>query len=173
MGFRAWIVVGAIAGFLACQVMRARESLLTMVALGIVCGLVGGFVASNVLKVGSVDGINLESVVIATLGAIAVVFSGAPRDRLAWLPGSTVSPSSDSGTLRRAGGHRRRSVISSVGGALDEPHRRSRSRQPLTSDLGTAAARLRRIRVRVTAASLVVTRLEEGRHESWASCAAI
>ena len=43
------------------------------VVLGIVGGLVGGFVATSVLKIGTVDGINVESIVIATLGAIAVV----------------------------------------------------------------------------------------------------
>ena len=75
MGFIAWIVVGAIAGFLASQVMRSREGLLMMIVLGIVGGLVGGFVASSVLKMGTVDGINLESIGIATLGAIAVVFA--------------------------------------------------------------------------------------------------
>ncbi|HLX34864.1 MAG TPA: GlsB/YeaQ/YmgE family stress response membrane protein [Candidatus Limnocylindrales bacterium] len=74
MGFIAWIVVGAIAGFLAKQVMGSREGLLLMVVLGIVGGLVGGYVASAVFHRGSVDGINLESIVIATLGAIAVVF---------------------------------------------------------------------------------------------------
>jgi uncharacterized membrane protein YeaQ/YmgE (transglycosylase-associated protein family) len=74
MGFIAWIVVGAIAGFLANQVMGSREGLVMMVVLGIVGGLVGGYVAATVLKVGSVNGINVESVVIATLGAIAVVF---------------------------------------------------------------------------------------------------
>jgi Transglycosylase associated protein. len=74
MGFIAWIVVGAIAGFLANQVMGSREGLLMMVVLGIVGGLVGGFVATNVLKIGTVDGINVESIAIATLGAIAVVF---------------------------------------------------------------------------------------------------
>ncbi len=75
MGFIAWIVVGAIAGFLASKVMRAREGLLMMVALGIAGGLVGGFVATNVLKMGTtVNGINLESILIATLGAIAVVY---------------------------------------------------------------------------------------------------
>ena len=74
MGFLAWIVVGAIAGFLANQVMGSREGLLLMVVLGIVGGLVGGYVATTVLKVGSVNGINLESIVIATIGAIAVVF---------------------------------------------------------------------------------------------------
>ena len=74
MGFIAWIIVGAIAGFLANQVMGSREGLLMMVVLGIVGGLVGGFIATSVLKVGSVNGINVESIVIATLGAIAVVF---------------------------------------------------------------------------------------------------
>jgi uncharacterized membrane protein YeaQ/YmgE (transglycosylase-associated protein family) len=74
MGFLAWIVVGAIAGFLANQVMGSREGLLMMVVLGIVGGLVGGFIATNVFKMGSVDGINVESIVIATLGAILVVF---------------------------------------------------------------------------------------------------
>jgi uncharacterized membrane protein YeaQ/YmgE (transglycosylase-associated protein family) len=74
MGFIAWIVVGAIAGFLANQVMGSREGLVMMVVLGIVGGLVGGFIASEVFHVGSVNGINLESIVIATLGAILVVF---------------------------------------------------------------------------------------------------
>lgn len=74
MGFIAWIVVGAIAGFLASQVMGSREGLLKMVILGIIGGLVGGYVAAAVLKIGTVDGINIESIVIATIGAIAVIF---------------------------------------------------------------------------------------------------
>jgi uncharacterized membrane protein YeaQ/YmgE (transglycosylase-associated protein family) len=74
MGFIAWIVVGAIAGFFANQVMGSRVSLVMTVVLGIVGGLVGGFVAATILKIGAVDGINIESIVIATLGAIAVVF---------------------------------------------------------------------------------------------------
>jgi uncharacterized membrane protein YeaQ/YmgE (transglycosylase-associated protein family) len=74
MGFIAWIVVGAIAGFLANQVMGSREGLVMMVVLGIVGGLVGGFIASAVFHRGSVDGINVESIFIATLGAIVVVF---------------------------------------------------------------------------------------------------
>ena len=74
MGIVAWIVVCAIAGFLANQVMGSREGLIMMIILGIVGGLVGGYVATTVLKAGAVDGINIESIVIATIGAIAVVF---------------------------------------------------------------------------------------------------
>jgi uncharacterized membrane protein YeaQ/YmgE (transglycosylase-associated protein family) len=61
-------------GSLANLVMGSRQGLLMMVVLGFVGGLVGGFVATSVLKIGSVNGINLESILIASLGAIAVVF---------------------------------------------------------------------------------------------------
>jgi uncharacterized membrane protein YeaQ/YmgE (transglycosylase-associated protein family) len=73
MGLVAWIVVGAIAGFLANLVMGGSEGLLKMLILGVIGALVGGFVAMS-LKLGSVDGINVESIAIATIGAIAVVF---------------------------------------------------------------------------------------------------
>jgi uncharacterized membrane protein YeaQ/YmgE (transglycosylase-associated protein family) len=74
MGYIAWIVVGAIAGFLANEVMGSKQGLLTMIVLGIVGGLIGGYVATTVLKVGSVDGINVESVAIATVGAVVILF---------------------------------------------------------------------------------------------------
>ena len=74
MGIISWIVVGAIAGFLASLVMGSKEGLLMMIILGIVGGLVGGFIAANVFNKGSVNGINVESILIATLGAILVIF---------------------------------------------------------------------------------------------------
>ena len=74
MGIIAWIAVGAVAGFIASKLMGSNEGLLMMIGLGIVGGVVGGFVATSVLKMGSVDGINLESIFIATVGAIAVIF---------------------------------------------------------------------------------------------------
>ena len=74
MGIIAWIVVGAIAGWIASRVMHTNEGLLMMIGLGIVGGLVGGWLAANVFKMGSLDGISIESIVIATLGAILVLF---------------------------------------------------------------------------------------------------
>jgi len=74
MGIIAWIVVGAIAGFLASKIMGTNEGLLMMIVLGIVGAVVGGFIASTILKMGSVDGIDIESILIATLGAVGVIF---------------------------------------------------------------------------------------------------
>lgn len=74
MGFIAWIVVGAIAGWIASRVMNAKEGLVMMIGLGIVGGLVGGWLAAGIFNKGSVDGINIESIFIATLGAIVVLF---------------------------------------------------------------------------------------------------
>jgi uncharacterized membrane protein YeaQ/YmgE (transglycosylase-associated protein family) len=73
MGLVAWIVVGAVAGFLANLIMGSREGLLQMIVLGVVGAVVGGFIAMS-LRLGAVDGINVESIVIATIGAIVVVF---------------------------------------------------------------------------------------------------
>ena len=73
MAIISWIVVGAIAGFLASMVMGSKEGLLMMIVLGIVGGLVGGYIAANVFNKGSVNGINVESIIIATLGAILVI----------------------------------------------------------------------------------------------------
>ncbi|HEX5590572.1 MAG TPA: GlsB/YeaQ/YmgE family stress response membrane protein [Candidatus Limnocylindrales bacterium] len=87
MGIIAWIVVGAIAGFIANQLMGSKDGLVMMVILGIVGGLIGGFVATSVLNMGTVDGINLESIFIATLGAIAVVFVARALNRSGGLSG--------------------------------------------------------------------------------------
>jgi uncharacterized membrane protein YeaQ/YmgE (transglycosylase-associated protein family) len=89
MGWIAWIVVGAIAGFLASKLIGSREGLLMMIVLGIVGGLVGGFVAANLLHIGSVNGFNVESILIATLGAAAVLVvmhlvSGSGGLRRSW-----------------------------------------------------------------------------------------
>ena len=69
----AWLVVGAIAGFVASEIMGTREGLLMMVILGIVGAIVGGWLAADVFKVANVTGINLTSVVVASIGALVVI----------------------------------------------------------------------------------------------------
>jgi uncharacterized membrane protein YeaQ/YmgE (transglycosylase-associated protein family) len=70
----AWIVVGAIAGFLASFISGSREGLLMMVLLGIVGAVVGGWIADQVLKVPTVTGVNATSIIVAVAGALIVLF---------------------------------------------------------------------------------------------------
>ena len=44
-----------------------------MIVLGIVGAVVGGFIAGTVLKLADVTGINIESIVVAVIGAIIVI----------------------------------------------------------------------------------------------------
>ncbi len=83
MGIVSWIVLGAIAGFLANLVVGGREGILGTILLGIVGAIVGGWLASEVFHKGDVTGVNVESIVISVLGAIIVlvVWTTATRNR--------------------------------------------------------------------------------------------
>ena len=74
MGIISWIVLGAIAGFLANMVVGGREGLIGTIILGIVGAVVGGYIATSIFHKGDVSGVNVESIVIAVLGAILVLF---------------------------------------------------------------------------------------------------
>ena len=74
MTLLAWVVVGAVAGFLASEIMGTREGLILMVVLGIVGAIVGGWIASDVFKIADVTGINLTSILVALGGAVVVIF---------------------------------------------------------------------------------------------------
>ena len=73
MGIIAWIVLGAIAGFITNLIMGGGEGVILTVVLGIVGAVVGGYLAGTVFKVADVTGINVESIVVAVGGAIIVV----------------------------------------------------------------------------------------------------
>jgi len=73
VGIIAWIVLGAIAGFITNLIMGGGEGVILTVILGIVGAVVGGYLAGTVLKVADVTGINLESIVVAVIGGIVVV----------------------------------------------------------------------------------------------------
>ena len=89
MGIIAWIVLGAIAGFIANLIMGSREGLVMMVILGIVGAVVGGFIAGTVLGIADITGFNLTSLVVAVFGAIVVIF--VARLFMSRGAGSTVS----------------------------------------------------------------------------------
>lgn len=73
MGIIAWIVLGAIAGFITNLIMGGTGGVLTTILLGIVGAVVGGFLAGSVLGVADVTGINLESIIVSVIGAVIVV----------------------------------------------------------------------------------------------------
>ena len=75
MGLLSWLVVGLIAGWLANQVMRSgRGNAVTDIVVGILGALVGGFLAGELFGVpNAVSGINVTSIVVAFLGAIAAI----------------------------------------------------------------------------------------------------
>jgi uncharacterized membrane protein YeaQ/YmgE (transglycosylase-associated protein family) len=76
MGIISWLVVGAIAGYLAGYLVKGDESLgvIGHVVLGIVGALIGGFLAGALA--GGRDfttGINITTIVVATIGAVILV----------------------------------------------------------------------------------------------------
>jgi uncharacterized membrane protein YeaQ/YmgE (transglycosylase-associated protein family) len=90
MGLLSWIVVGAIAGWLSGQVMKGRGfGLLGDIIVGVVGGLIGGFLADVLFKVpNAVSGFNLPSILVAFLGAIVLLFVARMfqgRGRRSWL----------------------------------------------------------------------------------------
>jgi uncharacterized membrane protein YeaQ/YmgE (transglycosylase-associated protein family) len=75
MGLLSWIVVGVIAGWLAGKVVQGTGfGCLGDVIVGVVGGLVGGFLASALFNIpDAVNGFNLGSIFVAFLGAIVVI----------------------------------------------------------------------------------------------------
>lgn len=76
MGLLAWIVVGAIAGWLAGVVMGGSAfGLIGDIIIGVIGALVGGWLASTFFHMpGAISGFNLQTIVVAFLGALVVLF---------------------------------------------------------------------------------------------------
>jgi uncharacterized membrane protein YeaQ/YmgE (transglycosylase-associated protein family) len=86
MGIISWLVVGAIAGYLAGFLVKGDESLgvIGHIVLGIVGALVGGFLAGLLIpgQGDYISGINFTTIIVATIGAvIAVVVFNAIQGR--------------------------------------------------------------------------------------------
>lgn len=73
MDILLWIVLGAIAGWVASAIMHTGHSLLMDVVLGIVGAVVGGFLM-NALGQPGVTGFNLYSVLVSVIGAAIVIW---------------------------------------------------------------------------------------------------
>jgi uncharacterized membrane protein YeaQ/YmgE (transglycosylase-associated protein family) len=76
MNILSWIILGAIAGYLAGFLVKGDEGLgvIGHIVLGIVGALVGGFLASVLFNTKPIDGpFDISSIVVAVIGAILVV----------------------------------------------------------------------------------------------------
>ena len=75
MGLISWIVVGAIAGLLAKWIMPGDGpgGFIITIILGMAGASVGGFVVSIIGGTGA-TGFNIWSVLVATLGAIILLY---------------------------------------------------------------------------------------------------
>ena len=72
-GWIAWIVIVIIAGWLAEQIMGRNHGLLTNLIVGIVGALIGGFLYNTLLG-GDAGGNWIIGIIVATLGAIVLLF---------------------------------------------------------------------------------------------------
>ncbi len=75
INFIAWLIMGAIAGWLASIVMKTNRSqgLLTDIIVGIVGAYIGGFVLGLVGVGGQATGLNLPSIFVAFVGAVVLL----------------------------------------------------------------------------------------------------
>lgn len=75
MGILSWLIVGAIAGWLAGLLVRGDEGLgvIGHIVLGIIGALIGGFLAGVVLGGDYVTGVNVTTIVVAVIGAVILV----------------------------------------------------------------------------------------------------
>lgn len=70
-----WIIVGAIAGWLASMVMKTnrQQGLLEDIIVGIVGGFIGGILLNALNVGGAVTGLNITSILTAFIGAIVLL----------------------------------------------------------------------------------------------------
>jgi uncharacterized membrane protein YeaQ/YmgE (transglycosylase-associated protein family) len=74
MSILGWIILGLIAGWLAGVLVKGSGyGVVGDIILGIIGALVGGAITSTLMGV-DITGFNLESLLVAVLGAIVVIF---------------------------------------------------------------------------------------------------
>ena len=73
MSIIAWIVIGLIAGWLAGTIMHGGYGLIGDLILGILGAIIGGWLTGLVLGRDMVTGFNIETLVVAVIGAIVLI----------------------------------------------------------------------------------------------------
>jgi uncharacterized membrane protein YeaQ/YmgE (transglycosylase-associated protein family) len=77
MGILLWIIFGALSGWIATVIMKTDRQQNTGydIILGIVGSVVGGLLMGTIGQSG-VTGFNIESLIVAVIGSIVVIFVG-------------------------------------------------------------------------------------------------
>jgi uncharacterized membrane protein YeaQ/YmgE (transglycosylase-associated protein family) len=76
MGIVIWLVIGGIVGWLASIVMRrdGQQGVLLNVIVGIVGALLGGWLISPLVGVGTINqGVSIGSILVSLIGAIILL----------------------------------------------------------------------------------------------------
>jgi uncharacterized membrane protein YeaQ/YmgE (transglycosylase-associated protein family) len=75
MGILSWIIVGLLAGWIAGMIMKGSGyGVVGNIVVGIVGALLGGFLSTTLFDGVSLSGFNLQSLLIAILGSIVLIF---------------------------------------------------------------------------------------------------
>jgi uncharacterized membrane protein YeaQ/YmgE (transglycosylase-associated protein family) len=73
VSFLAWIVLGLLAGFIGSKIVNKQgEGLILDILLGIVGAILGGWLF-NIFGASGVTGLNLYSLLVAVIGAVALL----------------------------------------------------------------------------------------------------
>ncbi|HIT89301.1 MAG TPA: GlsB/YeaQ/YmgE family stress response membrane protein [Candidatus Merdenecus merdavium] len=75
MGIIGWIIIGALAGWLASIVTKNNQKMgaLANIGVGIIGGFIGGFIM-NLLGGAGVTGFNLWSLIVAFIGSLVFLW---------------------------------------------------------------------------------------------------
>ena len=73
MNILLWILLGALAGYLASLIMGKKQGWLSNIVIGVLGAGVGGFAAS-LLGLGGISGFNLYSLLVAVAGACLLLW---------------------------------------------------------------------------------------------------
>jgi uncharacterized membrane protein YeaQ/YmgE (transglycosylase-associated protein family) len=74
MSIIAWIVLGLVAGWLAGMIMRGGGyGIIGDIVLGILGAIIGGWLTGVLLGRDVVNGFNIETLVVAVIGAIVLI----------------------------------------------------------------------------------------------------
>lgn len=76
MNIIIWLIIGGVVGWLASMIMRtdAQQGIILNVVVGIVGAMLGGFLISPMVGVGSInDGLSIGSFLVSLVGAVILL----------------------------------------------------------------------------------------------------